>query len=324
MDSAVPFLERRDLPGLDHARAAAAYGGFCVTRESTVYNSCGPFLFAVGGPPSILHTHGLYLVHGSNRTHVNHLLLGTADKTQRLLSLARRGFLLIDDGPIADAFLANLKAREFDPNTHTFNPLRAIDYPRARLIAETIYGAYPQGQDTLTVRNGKRALARMLLSGADRLDKLGDNADPGAEEALATVADMLLSPVLRQVLCNPTNFSFRGSVVARLNRAGLGDFDAFVLASLLIGQHKGQVIVPDFGFYGRPLHMSLIRQRRLIAGLNFLDEVPRNLAQALLSIPEKEGRGCTYEDAQTLAGFAGLIRGQNNYDDFVERAMQNA
>jgi hypothetical protein len=48
-------------------------------------------------------------------------------------------------------------------------------------------------------------------------------------------------------------------VLARLDPAVLGDFDAFVLASLLISQFKEQVIVPDFGFYGREHHIALIR-----------------------------------------------------------------
>lgn len=64
------------------------------------------------------------------------------------------------------------------------------------------------------------------------------------------IEDLLTSPVLRQVLCNATNFPFkRGSVIlARLNRAELGDFDALVLGLFLMLYFKGQIVVPDFGF----------------------------------------------------------------------------
>ena len=68
----------------------------------------------------------------------NHLRIGSADKTQRLLELADRNFLLIDDGPIADAFLEHRPARLFDIQKHSFNPLRRIDYRRAREFAEAL------------------------------------------------------------------------------------------------------------------------------------------------------------------------------------------
>src|SRR5205085_127629 len=140
-------------------------------------------------------------------------------------------------------------------------------------------------------------------------------------DALATISEVLFSPVLSQVLCNPTNFSFKSSVIARINRAELGDFDAFVLALLLIGQTKGQVIVPDFGFYGRPLHASLIRENRLTAGVNTLVELPLQLRQAVLTIKDKQGSGCTYEDALVLATYAGLIPGVSNHTTFVEQLV---
>ena len=83
------------------------------------------------------------------------------------------------------------------------------------------------------------------------------------------VDDVLISPVLRRVLCHPTNFSFnpRSTILARINRAELGDFDALVLGLLLISLFEGQVVVPDFGFYGREHHIALIRQNRLSAGV---------------------------------------------------------
>lgn len=261
---------------------------------------------------------------------MNHLLLGTADKTERLLEITKPRFLFIDDGPIADAFLAHFpKARLFDPTVHSFNPLKGIDYKRARDFAEILYTASPGGKDTLTVRNGRRALVRLLLAGPrllSDLPKMDEAKDDAQIEALGMVEELLLSPVLRSVLCGggkPFKLG-EGTTVARLDRAMLGDFDAFVLGSLLIGQSQGQIVVPDFGFYGRPLHVSLIRQGRLTAGLQTLSEVSRPLAQALLTIPDKHGAGCTYEDAETLAAYAALVPGTNEHTDFVQRTMEHS
>src|ERR1700731_4717490 len=106
----------------------------------------------------------------------NHLLIGISDKTSRLLELAGdHKFLLIDDGPIADAFLLEFpEAKEFDVTRHSFNPLQGIDYKRARDFAAAVYTASPEGENTLTVRNGKRALARLLLYGPQHLTDLAD------------------------------------------------------------------------------------------------------------------------------------------------------
>ena len=249
---------------------------------------------------------------------MNRLLVGTADITEQLLHNTPTGFLLIDDGPIADAYLAHFpRSKLFHPTEHSFNPLRGIDYKRARDFATTVYTASPEGRDTLTVRNGRRALAKLVLASPTRLDRL----KPSDEETAATIDDLLLSPVLRDVLCRPTNFSFKGNVVAKLDRAELGDFDAFVLASLLIGQSKGHIVVPDFGFYGRPLHTTLIRQERLTAGVQFLAELEPKLRQAALTIKHKSAHNSTADDAEVLAQYAGLIPGTTSHTDFVQRAV---
>jgi hypothetical protein len=232
---------------------------------------------------------------------MNQLLIGIADKTERFIQLTKQPFLLLDDGPIADAFLASFpRAKLFDPAQHSFNPLKDIDYKRARDFAAAVYTASPQGENTLTVRNGKRSLAKMLL-GATRLDELPTTTDAGGIEAQETIDDLLLSPVLRSVLCKGKQFPLnRGSVVARLNRAAIGDFDAFVLGSLLVQQFQGLVIVPDFGFYGRDFYTSLIRQNRLSLGLEFLSELTPRLQQLVLSIKDKTIYRTTREDAERL------------------------
>ncbi len=231
---------------------------------------------------------------------MNHALFGNANKTDRLLEITKPGFLLIDDGPIADAFLENFpRAKLFDPSQHSFNPLREINYKRARVFSETVYTASPQGENTLTVRNGKRALTRLLLN-TTRLDKLHASTDPGDIEAQATIDDLLLSTVLKRVLCNPTNFSFKGSVVAKIDRAELGDFDAFILASFLVAQSQQQVVVPDFGFYGRDFYTNLIRQERLTVCITSLSELSPKLQQSVLTVKNKSINGVNRDDAERL------------------------
>jgi hypothetical protein len=84
-----------------------------------------------------------------------------------------RGLFIHDDVPDIS------RARVFDPAKHSFNPLKNIDYRKARALADVLYAAAPQGENTLTVRNGKRALLKALLS-ASRLDKMeGDDEVTG-------------------------------------------------------------------------------------------------------------------------------------------------
>lgn len=133
----------------------------------------------------------------------------------------------------------------------------------------------------------------------------------------------MISPVLRRVLCNPTNFSFNPNsvILARINRAELGDFDALVLGMLLMVHFKGQLIVPDFGFYGRECHVSYIREERLIAGVNFLGELSPKLRQGVLLIADKIATGTTMEDAEALAGYERLVDGTTGFNDFVQGAI---
>jgi hypothetical protein len=131
--------------------------------------------------------------------------------------------------------------------------------------------------------------------------------------------------VLRKVLCTDgEEFSFAGpnsKISARINRAELGDFHALVLGLLLMSHFEGQVIVPDFGFYGRDIHSRLIREERLIAGVNTLNELPPKLRQMALLITDKQASGATVEDAEELARYERLPRGTNGFLDFVAKAI---
>jgi hypothetical protein len=146
------------------------------------------------------------------------------------LKLPRSGLFIDDNVPKVP------RARVFDPLKHCFNPLKDIDCKKARELAELLYTVSPQGENTLTVRNGKRQLLQALLK-ADRLDCVR-----GDEEVDGMVSDLLMSPVLKRVLCTPRNeFSFnpRSLILARLNRAELGEFDALVLGLLLMSHYNG-------------------------------------------------------------------------------------
>src|SRR5690242_14212527 len=132
---------------------------------------------------------------------------------------------------------------------------------------------------------------------------------------------MLLSPVLRRFMCAATNFSLRGRVLVRLDRSKLTDFDCRAIANLLISNYRGQVVVPDYGFYSCDFHNSLIDQHRLIAGVRRLDQVG-NLRDDLLLIEKKIAKHCTTEDAEVLAGFSGFPRGTDGHTGFIQAAVR--
>jgi len=224
---------------------------------------------------------------------------------------------------IDDEVMGHPMERVFDPLKHCFNPLKGIDYKRARELSELLYTIFPQGESTLTVRNGKRAMLRALMN-ADRLDQV-----KGDEEISGLIGDILASPVLRKVLCTEGNqFSFAGpntKISARINRTELGEFDALVLGLLLMSYFKGQLVVRDLGFYGRDIHSRLIREERLICGVNFLSELPDKLRRTVLLINEKIPSGTTVEDAEELAKYARLrpdrSREDNPYNRFIDEAI---
>lgn len=253
---------------------------------------------------------------------MNFLLVGT-NKTQILEHLPDT-FLLIDDGPLIDAIKTppRRKVTRFDVTKHTFNPLKDIDYRRARDFIYVLDAIFPEGQNTLTRKNSNFVLLKALRANPKSLPTLVPPKwnDPAHTDALQKIETLLLSPVLSTVLTGPQNFPLRGIVLARLNRAELGDFDCFVLANLLVSNYKGHVVVPDFGFYGAKHHLSLMRQNRLVAGVNFLAESP--LRNSLLLIEQKTASHCLPEDAETLAQYEGLTHGTNAYNDFIERSIE--
>ena len=235
------------------------------------------------------------------------------------IKLPKGSFLYIDDD-----VPPHPKAKVFDPLKDGFNPLRGIDKKSARDLAAVLYTLPSEAPNTLTVRNGRRALAK-AFAGATRLDDIEvESKIKGVkEEVEGMLEELLFTDLMRTVLCGENDFAFTGKnakVFARINRAELGDFDALVLGLFLMSHFRGQIIVPDFGFYGRDNNANLIREERLIAGVYHLGELPPKLRSAVLLIPDKIASGAKLEDAEELAGYARLLRGTNGYNDFVQAA----
>jgi hypothetical protein len=80
------------------------------------------------------------------------------------------------------------------PSKHGLNTL-PLKYPANRAFAAA---AYPD-KDLMTYRNGKRALARLVMN-ADRLDRLQYGRSDDDKEAKGVVQDILLSPLLKRIL----------------------------------------------------------------------------------------------------------------------------
>jgi hypothetical protein len=235
------------------------------------------------------------------------------------IELPKGGLLLIDH-EIPDVREWH---RPFDPLKHSFDPLKDIDYRKAVALVDAIKAVMPGGENTLTKEDAEYILLEALLSKPRSLEKLIEKSkDPMREKARRMVNRLLLSPVIRKVLCGRTNFTFNPNSVnlARINRAELGHFDSLVLGLLLISQFKGQPVIPDMGFYGRDAHMSLVREGRLIAGVNFLEESPSKLRNGVLLIPERIAIGATVKDAEVLASYERLVPETNAFNDYVAEA----
>jgi hypothetical protein len=257
---------------------------------------------------------------------MNCLVVG-ANKKPILEYADSSNFLFIDDGPLIDALdiPSRRKVTVFDVKKHHLNPLHNIDidYRRAREFMAVMDAIFPEGDSTLTKKNANFVLLNALLDKPTYLHKLlrGDKRDAAKQDAYQKIATLLLSPVLRSVLCKPTNFSLKGIVLARLDRAVLGDFDALTLGMLLISAFDGQVVLPDGGFYLRDTHVNLIREGRLVVGVNHLSELSPKLRNEVLLIENQLGRRATYEDATTLAHYARLLPNTNEFNDFIQQAM---
>jgi hypothetical protein len=191
---------------------------------------------------------------------MNQLYVGFAKE----ISLPKGGFLLIDDE------LWNIpRSRVFDPLEHSFNPIKNNNYRSACDFVEIIDALFSRGENTLTKDTGLDFIHDALEAAPKTLETLIEQPDrkgsTGHVWAYSKIRRILRSHVLFRVLCNPTNFSFNpnAKIQARINRAELGDFDALAIGLFLMSHYRGQLVIPDLGFYGREAHIS--REFRTIA-----------------------------------------------------------
>jgi hypothetical protein len=228
---------------------------------------------------------------------------------------------------IADEVPKIKNARVFDPMKHCFDPLKGMDYKKAAEFVAALQTLFPGGENTLTKEDAEFILLDALLSKPKSLETLiPASKDSAKEKARRMMGRLLLSPILKRVLCSrgeeySFNSNWRSVILARINRAKLGEFDSLALGHLLMLQFKGQIVVPDFGFYGREIHMNLLREERLIVGVNTLAELPPKLRQSVLLIKDKVASGTTVEDAETLAKYARFVPGTVGFNDFVAGAI---
>ncbi|HLH93557.1 MAG TPA: hypothetical protein VKW08_00420 [Xanthobacteraceae bacterium] len=229
--------------------------------------------------------------------------------------------------------------RIFDINKNHINPLRGMNDRKAMRIARALYQVEADaGKETLTVRNGRRALAKYLKKDFKTFAKLESHLwakatdedkkfSPTDAEVLGMVSDVLYWDSLKRIFSDKPDFTFNknSTNLVRLDRSEMDDNEALTLAFLIMLQFKGTVVIPDFGFYGREFLIPLIKENRLVAGVKTLEELSPRLRQAVLLIKEKVPCQTTYEDAVTLARYARLkpdpTRQDNPYTAFIEAAM---
>jgi hypothetical protein len=244
-------------------------------------------------------------------------------------------FMILGDETVIDQLKLPRKRREkstfpqitrFDAEQHRLNPLAGITHRGAKDFISTINAIYPEGENTLTRKNSNYVLLKALLDQPDLLDTLiAPSEDPAIKDAYQKIDALLMSPILKTVLLEPTNFSFKGILIVRLDPAELGEEECFALGQFLIGQYQrhsqGQIIIPDYGLYAALHHTQLIRQGRLVACVNYLDEMPPKIKKLML-LGDKVPARCTYDDAVVLADYARIPKGTTGYTDFLDRAIK--
>lgn len=230
------------------------------------------------------------------------------------------GFIYITD----EVPKPSMSRREvvFDPLIHTFSALHNLTYETARPLADVLYTAYPQGQNTLTVRNGRIDLLPALIAAKNK----PFNQIKGSEEVNRLVGDIMASPLLHRVLCtnkNHVTFTPGMKVLVRLNRAEVPDFDAQILAFLLIAQAKRYVVLDDLDFYGRDAHTYLFREQRIRSHVDSYTDLKdrEKLHRAVLKVKDTQYSNVLYEDAVELAKrHCHFLPGTDGYSTFIQTA----
>ena len=221
----------------------------------------------------------------------------------------------------------------FDHHRHHLNPLAHVDYHYAVYFTAVLDAVFSgKGDNTLTKDTGLDYILLALLDKPTSLHTLipipDKKSSSGHLWAYNKIQRILASPILRRVFdpdANQFKLNADRVVLAKLDRGDLEEFDALLLGLLLIGQYRGQIVIPELDFYGRDAHTRLIRQNRFIAGVNYLDELPPLLRRAFLSVKDITAQGATFKDAEELAKHALLrpdpLREDNPYNRAIEAAM---
>ena len=230
------------------------------------------------------------------------------------------------------------RAQVFDPSVDRFNTTAHLDHIGARDLADHLYDLYPKS-DTLRVRDGRRALARLLYDNAlkrkrgvylNHLASTTAPTDPGTADAIELLQDIFMSPVLDRVFGGSSTHTLnRNRTFASIDRSKHGRQDALAIAFALIASYRGPTIIEDLNFIGRDAHAELIHQDRLIAAVRNLEQLKLTaplLHADLFLIEDIRTDGALYKDAVELAYAAGLrpdsLRANNPFNDFIDKAMQ--
>jgi hypothetical protein len=123
------------------------------------------------------------------------------------------------------------------------------------------------------------------------------------------VGELLTSPVIRNIIGQKhSTFSLSPGniIIANLDRSKIGDQTAFLLASLLLARSQGPLYINGLGFFEGDHLAGILRQDRVTVALQFLEELPKKLQQAVLAIDDKYVFKTTREDAERLAFYVGV------------------
>lgn len=122
--------------------------------------------------------------------------------------------------------------------------------------------------------------------------------------------DLLLSATMQNIFgqARTTFWLDRGRIViANLNRAKIGDRNAFMLGSFLLARAKAPVYIADLGFFKSDHLAGLFFRGGYTASVRFLDELTPGLKRAVLDpATDKYVFQTARKDAEELAYYVGV------------------
>jgi len=132
------------------------------------------------------------------------------------------------------------------------------------------------------------------------------------QAALATlqskVGKLLMSPTLRNIFGQQfSTFSLSAPkiVIAKLDRAKLGDLTTYLLGSLLIARSVNHTYVHQLGFFSSDHLAAHITRGNFTVTVDFLDQLTPKLRQTVLQFDQKYVFKTNRDDAQELAFYVG-------------------